>query len=79
MTESNNFIPIYVEIAQLAGVSIKTVCNVIRTPEIVRKVTRRKVLQAIKELGVSNIEVMHSRLRPAKVIDARRHSTAYNG
>jgi LacI family transcriptional regulator len=39
------------DVAALAGVSVMTVSNVLNRPEIVRPPTRRRVLDAIEELG----------------------------
>ncbi|PST46845.1 LacI family transcriptional regulator [Bifidobacterium callitrichos] len=41
------------DVAKLAGVSLKTVSNVVNGYEFVRESTRRKVLEAIDELGYS--------------------------
>lgn len=64
MTKSES-LPTYAQIAKKARVSTKTVCNVFRTPDIVRSKTAQKVLVALKELGVENPTVMSERLRPA--------------
>src|SRR5450432_291485 len=39
------------EVAKLAGVSLGTVSNVLNRPEIVAEETRKRVLQAIEEIG----------------------------
>lgn len=65
MTKSES-LPNYAQIAKKARVSTKTVCNVFRTPEIVRSKTAQKVLTALKELGVENPKVMSARLRPPR-------------
>ena len=65
MTKTES-LPTYVDIALKAGVSTKTVCNVIRYPEIVRKKTGDKVLQALRELGVEDLGAMKARLRPTR-------------
>ena len=59
-------LPTYAEIARKAGVSIKTVCNVFRYPDIVRKKTGQRVLTALRTLGVDDPSVMQTRLRPER-------------
>lgn len=59
-------LPTYAEIAKRARVSIKTVCNCFRTPEIVAKKTQDRVHKALSELGVQDPEVMRERIRPAR-------------
>ena len=66
MTRSES-IPTYEEIAIKAGVSIKTVCNVFRYPDIVRQKTGEKVLKALRELGVKDPAAMKTRLRPPRL------------
>jgi DNA-binding LacI/PurR family transcriptional regulator len=39
------------DVADRAGVSIRTVSNVVNTPEVVARPTRQRVLEAIEELG----------------------------
>jgi LacI family transcriptional regulator len=39
------------EVAELAGVSLGTVSNVLNRPEVVAEATRRRVLEVIKQLG----------------------------
>ena len=59
-------LPTYAEIAKKAKLSVKTVCNVFRYPDLVRGKTEAKVLKALRELGVSDPSIMKSRLRPAR-------------
>ena len=59
-------LPTYAEIAKKAKLSVKTVCNVFRYPDLVRGKTEAKVLKALSELGVSDPSLMKSRLRPAR-------------
>ncbi|MFH1497104.1 MAG: LacI family DNA-binding transcriptional regulator [Verrucomicrobiota bacterium] len=61
-------LPTYETIGREAGVSIKTVCNVFRSPDLVRAATKEKVLRAIRRLGVEDPEVFRARLRPARVV-----------
>lgn len=58
--------PTYEEIAREAGVSTKTVCNVFRTPDVVRGATRDKVLRAVRRMGVKDPGVFRERLRPVR-------------
>ena len=60
-------LPTYQEIAKKAGVSIKTVCNVFRYPELVREKTTARVLKSLKQMGISDPSVMKKKLRPARV------------
>lgn len=65
-------LPTYEEIGKSAGVSTKTVCNVFRTPNIVRQATIDKVLRAVKRLGVKDPEVFRARLRPPRTARSSR-------
>lgn len=62
----SEILPTYAQIAAKAKVSTKTVCNVLRTPDIVRAKTIKKVRDALKELGVRDLKMMASRLRTKK-------------
>lgn len=64
-------LPTYADIAAKAGVSTKTVCNVFRSPEIVRGKTSEKVMKALAELGVKDGAVMRARLRPARPVQGK--------
>lgn len=64
-------LPTYNEIAEKAGVSAKTVCNVFRYPEMVRRKTAEKVLRALKQLGVKDARVMEARLRPKRATQGK--------
>lgn len=64
-------LPTYEEIARRAGVSPKTVCNVFRSPDLVRAKTSAKVLRAIRQLGVNDPAVFQSRLRAPRKSAAR--------
>jgi DNA-binding LacI/PurR family transcriptional regulator len=68
----SELLPTYAQIAAKAKVSTKTVCNVLRTPEIVREKTIKKVRDALKELGVHDPKVMVARQRPKR--DSRTRS-----
>ena len=59
-------LPTYEEIALKAGVSAKTVCNVLRSPESVRKKNVDLVLKALQDLGVANPKVMKVRRRSTR-------------
>jgi DNA-binding LacI/PurR family transcriptional regulator len=59
-------LPTYEAIGRAAGVSIKTVCNVFRSPDKVRAATKEKVLRATRRLGVEDPEVFRERLRPVR-------------
>ena len=59
-------IPTYEEIALKAGVSPKTVCNVLRSPESVRKKNVDAVHKALRELGVGSPDVMKVRRRSTR-------------
>jgi len=61
-------LPTYAEIAKKAGVSPKTVCNVFRYPDVVRGKTEKRVLAALRALGVNDPLVMKSRLRPERAL-----------
>jgi DNA-binding LacI/PurR family transcriptional regulator len=59
-------IPTYENIALRAGVSPKTVCNVLRSPESVRKKNVEAVHKALRELGVSDPNTMKMRQRSTR-------------
>ena len=59
-------IPTYEEIAMKAGVSPKTVCNVLRSPESVRKKNVDSVHKALRALGVSDPDTMKVRRRSTR-------------
>ena len=60
--------PTVQDVARAAGVSRQTVSNVLNTPDIVRPVTRDRVLQAIVDLG-------YRRHAAARMLRTRRSST----
>jgi LacI family transcriptional regulator len=60
-------LPTYAEIAKRSRVSIKTVCNFFRTPDIVAKKTQTRVQKALGELGVQDPKIMRERIRPARI------------
>ncbi|MEI8037786.1 MAG: LacI family DNA-binding transcriptional regulator [Verrucomicrobiota bacterium] len=64
-------IPTYEEIALKSGVSPKTVCNVLRSPESVRKKNVDAVHKALRDLGVGNPEVMMVRRRSTRPRQAK--------
>jgi len=66
MTTSEE-LPTYTEIARAAGVSTKTVCNVVGNPAIVRPKTMERVLAAIHQMGISDVELLKARQRPSRV------------
>ena len=59
-------LPTYEEIALKAGVSARTVCNVLRSPESVRKKNLNAVHKALRELGVTDPKVMKVRRRATR-------------
>jgi len=59
-------LPTYADVALRAGVSTKTVCNVIGNPGMVRGKTIEKVLAALRELGVDDVAEMKVRQRPVR-------------
>lgn len=59
-------LPTYEEIALKAGVSPRTVCNVLRSPESVRKKNLDAVHKALREFGVDDPKVMKVRRRSTR-------------
>lgn len=59
-------LPTYTEIARQAGVSTKTICNVVGNPSIVRPRTMEKVLATIHRMGIADIGQLQVRRRPAR-------------
>lgn len=59
-------LPTYTEIARAAGVSTKTICNVVGNPSIVRPRTMERVLETIRKMGVPNVELLKARQRPVR-------------
>lgn len=66
MTTSVAEIPTYTEIARAAGVSTKTVCNVVGNPSIVRPRTMERVLETLRGMGITDVEVLKVRQRPVR-------------
>lgn len=64
-------IPTYTEIARVAGVSTKTVCNVVGNPAIVRSQTMKRVLETIHQMGISDVEMLKARRKPVRA-DSQR-------
>lgn len=60
-------LPTYTEIARQAGVSTKTVCNVVGNPSIVRARTMEKVLATIRRMGIADVEQLRVRRRPCRL------------
>lgn len=59
-------LPTYTEIAREAGVSTKTVCNVVGNPAIVRPKTMERVLETIRRMGIADVELLKARQRPTR-------------
>jgi len=64
-------LPTYTEIARQAGVSTKTICNVVGNPSIVRPRTMEKVLETIRKMGITDVEQLRVRRRPVR-LDVQR-------
>jgi len=64
-------LPTYADVALRAGVSIKTVCNVIGNPDMVRRKTTEKVLTALRDFGVNDVLQMKARQRPSRPVKER--------
>lgn len=60
-------LPTYTEIARAAGVSTKTVCNVVGNPAIVRAKTMERVLSTIHRMGIADVGLLKARQRPTRV------------